>query len=175
MTYGWAILIIAVVLVALFSIGIFKTSLPSTCIPESGFMCTDMIFSANTMNPHNDPTITINLGYTFSEQWNNVYFVVVPQGQQISDTNIGDLSNPDDFYYWASTAGYAAHTSSLSPGQTFTAVIYINPNYPWLGAPKQVTIGDKFEGAIWAMYNVPGSSTPLLAEVGSFTAVATSN
>ncbi len=48
MTYGWAILVIAVVLGVLFDIGIF--SLPnfgSSCIAQSGFLCTNPIL-ANT-------------------------------------------------------------------------------------------------------------------------------
>jgi hypothetical protein len=41
MTYGWAILIIAVVLGAMFSLGIFGGAgvLGTTCIADSGFLC----------------------------------------------------------------------------------------------------------------------------------------
>ena len=41
MTYGWAILIIAVVLGALFSLGVFSGSnlLGSACVASSGYLC----------------------------------------------------------------------------------------------------------------------------------------
>ena len=41
MTYGWAILIIAIVLAALFSLGIFSSGslIGTTCIANSGFLC----------------------------------------------------------------------------------------------------------------------------------------
>lgn len=41
MTYGWAILIISIVLGSLFSLGVFSTSsfLSTSCIPSSGYYC----------------------------------------------------------------------------------------------------------------------------------------
>ncbi len=49
MTYGWAILIIAVILGALFQLGVFSTKsyLPAGCIPQSGFLCSNPILSAS--------------------------------------------------------------------------------------------------------------------------------
>ncbi|MGC8710106.1 MAG: hypothetical protein ACP5RF_00615 [Candidatus Micrarchaeia archaeon] len=51
MTYGWAILIIAVILGAFFSIGVFNPSLfvSSTCVLSSGLECTNYLLSANGM------------------------------------------------------------------------------------------------------------------------------
>jgi len=44
MTYGWAILIIAVVLGALFSLGVFSGSslIGNACIAGPGFLCNQM-------------------------------------------------------------------------------------------------------------------------------------
>ncbi len=174
MTYGWAILIIAVVMVALYSLGVFGTSGGvSTCLPQSGFMCSQMLFSANTLNSYSDPSITATVGDAFSGQWTQVYFVVVPQGQTVTDTSMGDLTNPDDFWYWGYYYGTAYGPVSMSPGQLVNAKMYISPEYPWLGNSK-ITIGSKFTGSIWVMYDVQGSSTPLLSEVGTFTATAVS-
>jgi hypothetical protein len=42
MTYGWAILIISIVLGSLFSLGVFNgggATLPNACIPSSGYYC----------------------------------------------------------------------------------------------------------------------------------------
>jgi hypothetical protein len=50
MTYGWSILIIAVVLAALFALGIFgagSNSGASACIPQSGFSCTGVLLVSN--------------------------------------------------------------------------------------------------------------------------------
>ncbi len=44
MTYGWSILLIAVVLAALFELGIFSgggNALPNGCVAQSGFLCTN--------------------------------------------------------------------------------------------------------------------------------------
>jgi hypothetical protein len=48
MTYGWAVLIIAVVLAALFSIGVFSgnTGLGTACTAEVGYLCTNPVLSS---------------------------------------------------------------------------------------------------------------------------------
>ncbi len=50
MTYGWAILIIAIVLVSLFELGIFGSSSLSgngSCIAQTQFLCTKPILASN--------------------------------------------------------------------------------------------------------------------------------
>ena len=49
MTYGWAILIIAVVLGALFQLGVFNSTslLGSACIAQSGFYCSNPVLSTS--------------------------------------------------------------------------------------------------------------------------------
>ena len=53
MTYGWAILVISVVLGALFSLGVFSGSNfeGTACIPNPGFYCSGIVFSVNIANP----------------------------------------------------------------------------------------------------------------------------
>ncbi len=48
MTYGWAILIIAVVLAALFSLNVFNAgaSLGTSCIGQPGFSCTSPVVNS---------------------------------------------------------------------------------------------------------------------------------
>ena len=50
MTYGWAILIIAVVLAALFSLNVFNAgaNLGTSCIPSPGFLCQSPVLSGST-------------------------------------------------------------------------------------------------------------------------------
>ncbi len=48
MTYGWAILIVAVVLAALFDLGVFTNlSFGNSCIAQNGFYCNDPILSSS--------------------------------------------------------------------------------------------------------------------------------
>ncbi|MGC8652322.1 MAG: hypothetical protein ACP5UH_03690 [Candidatus Micrarchaeia archaeon] len=51
MTYGWAILIIAIVIAALFSLGVFSSAsyMGTTCIAESGFLCSKPVLSGTTL------------------------------------------------------------------------------------------------------------------------------
>ena len=44
-TYGWAILIIAVVLGVLFQLGVFNLSLPNECMAYSGYYCQNSTLS----------------------------------------------------------------------------------------------------------------------------------
>ena len=46
MTYGWAILIVLVVLAALFFLGIFNPATPNTCLISAPFNCQDVKVSA---------------------------------------------------------------------------------------------------------------------------------
>ena len=47
MTYGWAILIIAVVLGALFSLGVFGNLLGNHCVTTPGWSCISATLSTN--------------------------------------------------------------------------------------------------------------------------------
>ncbi len=47
MTYGWSILLIAIVLVAMFELGMFRSSssFPSTCMAQVGFLCSSQLLN----------------------------------------------------------------------------------------------------------------------------------
>ena len=50
MTYGWSILIVAIVLVSLFELGIFGNNSLSgngACISQSGYLCTKVTLATN--------------------------------------------------------------------------------------------------------------------------------
>jgi hypothetical protein len=174
MTYGWAILIIAVVLAALFSLGLFSPSGATGCISNPGFLCQTMVFSSNTnIPPWFDPSITFNFGIVTSG-WSNVYLVVVPQGQVLTDTNIADEANNNDIFYWGQTFGeYNVIKGQLQPFQNIPVTIWINPIYPPVGG-KQISLGTQISGTIWAMYTPTGSTSNVLAAVANFRVTATS-
>ena len=49
MTYGWAILIVLIVLAALFFLGVFNPKSTNTCIVTAPFTCTDVKASGTTL------------------------------------------------------------------------------------------------------------------------------
>jgi hypothetical protein len=100
----------------------------------------------------------------------NAYFVVVPQGQIISDTSWVDEGSLNDMWYWGSLFGNANEITSLAPGQTVNVQIYISPNFP--GATTQpIKLGTKLSGGVWVMYST-ASTANMVAEVAKFNAVA---
>ena len=89
MTYGWAILIIAVVLGALFSLGVFSTGsfLSNACIPSSGYLCTIGSY------PHGGTTFTVTLGQSTTSSWTaNVFVAFVPQGTTLATGGVPDVA-----------------------------------------------------------------------------------
>ena len=91
MTYGWAILIIAVVLGALFELGIFNTTsfTGSSCIAESGFYCNNPILSTGGV-------LTVTIGQATGTTLQNAYVYFVPSGTAFStsdpSTSIGTFN-----------------------------------------------------------------------------------
>jgi YVTN family beta-propeller protein len=92
MTYGWAILIIAVVLGALYSLGIFNGAnfLGGTCIAAPGYLCTNPLLGTSGL-----------LNFTYGYQGSNVTIV----GFACTNTT----TSPSSFK--------ASGLSSLEPGQ----------------------------------------------------------
>lgn len=80
MTYGWAILIIAVVLGALFSLGVFDGSigLSNACVAASGYICSGPTYS------HTTGIITVSLGQDTGIHWATANFIYVPNGAATS-------------------------------------------------------------------------------------------
>ena len=50
MTYGWAILIIAIVLVAFVGLNLFKSPIGTTCRAFTGYVCSGQIYSGNVLS-----------------------------------------------------------------------------------------------------------------------------
>ena len=66
MTYGWAILIISIVLGSLFSLGVFNSgsTLPNACIPGSGYYCSIASFAHGT-----NANIVATIGQSTGTSW----------------------------------------------------------------------------------------------------------
>ena len=171
MTYGWSILILAVVLALLYSLGVFNGIFggTSSCISNEGFLCTNLRYSTNTndkcgtVNALQFQSINVTVG-TILGPWNNVYFVVVNStAQPITDVSWTGRGNSDDIWFWGTIVGRDVEFSTLNSGQQVQANICIN---------QPGTIGSRFNGQIWVAYST-STVTNALAQVGTFRAVAT--
>lgn len=136
MTYGWAILIIAVVLGALFSLGVFSSSslLGTACIASSGYYC------GSTSWTHGTTTLSVIIGQSTGSSWgSNIFFAFVPQGTATLN-GIPNIIAGNVYSYTASTA--------IPSGQQVTVPLPIGTSTN--------TVGTSAAGSIWVCY---GSST----------------
>ena len=142
MTYGWAILIIAVVLAVLFQLGVFSSaSFTSTsCTAQAGFLCAHPIM--NTTG-----NVLITLGQAGSQT-----ITVTALGCSNSTAEPSFVSLPKDIV--------------LTPDQSnATSAVFQCP------IVSQV-LGTPFAGYLWVEYTTPDQSTPSYETVATLTAVA---
>ena len=144
MTYGWAILLIAVVLVAFFTLGVFNgngSAIPTSCTAQSGFLCS---------NPVMDTTgnVLVNFGQSSGS-------TITVQATACSNSSAAPsptawvqqpVNNPTFITGITGTLGFQCSLSSN-------------------------VIGTKFSGTLWIQYQKNGVSGQE-AEIGIFTAKA---
>jgi len=125
MTYGWAILIIAVVLGALFSLGVFSGSslLGTSCVASPGYYCQNPVLVGNTL--------TFSFGQNTGATEYNAIIYVDPQSQS--------PSSPSFFSY-----NYT-NVDTLTSGQIISASIALSGFSGSIGTP--------FTGYVWLSYN----------------------
>jgi len=157
MTYGWAILIIAIVLAALFSLGIFSSSsfTGTTCIASSGFLCSSPVWTSGTLH--------VTLGQSTGTSWTNVTFFFVPAG--VADPTVANALTANAFVYGDINNNNTRVTPiSLSSGQTVAVTLDLN------GTPTDFSTapGTSATGALWVKYNVP-SASGLLSQIATTT------
>jgi len=128
MTYGWAILIIAVVLGALFSLGVFNSSslIGTSCVALSGYYCANPVLSSTG-------TLTLTIGQATGTTYSSVTAYIVPSGSTFS------------------TADANVIVGSLNSGQT--ATVTINNVLP-----NPSSLGTAFTGQVWLAFSTPSSS-----------------
>jgi len=150
MTYGWAILIIAVVLGALFSLGVFSGSslLGTSCIASPGYFCQNPVLTPSGSNG----ALTFSFGQNTGATEYNAILCVEPQSQSPSQSALIFSGNN-------CTAPNAYPT--LASGQT------INPTITISGFGKP--IGTPFTGYVWLSYNSSSSTgtSNLIAKVAT--------
>jgi hypothetical protein len=144
MTYGWAILIIAVVLGALFQLGIFGAAnvLGTACVASPGYLC---------QNPTLITTgkLTFSLGQSTGSSAYNIALACA----ETQMTN--GLPNPGTSFYSITASGAAIAESNsgntLVSGQEL--VVEGLPCYGSTGALlSSPSVGTSFSGYIWLNY-----------------------
>jgi hypothetical protein len=148
MTYGWAILIIAVVLGALFSLGVFNSSslIGTSCVALSGYYCANPVLTGNTL--------TLTVGQATGTSYSGVIAYIVPSGSTFSTSN---------------SSSYPSNSISggLSSGQTASITVSL----PSLGASP--ALGTAFTGQVWLGYTPSGSSSTLYTQIATLSVKVT--
>jgi len=163
MTYGWAILIIAVVLGALFSLGIFSGGQISgiTCVASPGFLCQNPVLGTNG-------NLSFSLGQSTGATIYNVGLACVA-----TTLNPSGLPNPSTSMVYVSTNGAAnsvlansynsAQTweAGLTNGQTLSvsALKCFGSNANALASPA---LGTTFSGGIWMNYTASSGANQII-------------
>jgi len=129
MTYGWAILIIAVVLGALFSLGVFSGTslLGTTCIASSGYYCSGLVLHGGTLSF----TFGQNTGVNWAAA--NVFFL--PSGSAPPSSVPGSCVAP--------------FSSGIYSGQTVTVSLSGSCN----GVSLPTTLGSTIAGCLGRVSN----------------------
>ena len=166
MTYGWAILIIAIVLAALYVLGVFNGSafVGTTCTATSGALCTSPIATPGNF--------IVTLGQVGTTDWGTTTFAFVPTGS-VMPTTSSLISFPAGSVL-GTVKGSVADTSnalratSMTSGFT-TTVDFSDANSIGTGTIP-TAVGSTTSGEIWAIYELPSSSTTYYAqELGKVT------
>jgi hypothetical protein len=159
MTYGWAILVIAVVLSALFALGLFSSNNLSgnSCIASPGYLCSGAIYS------HSDANIIVGVGQSTGADWVTANFVFVPQGTP-------DANGVPAISFSSSPANTLLATSGMASGTIETLYLPANSIVP------PVNVGSSIVGTIWAQYTYTVTSGGITTVVGpSYVQIASLN
>ena len=164
MTYGWAILIIAVVLGALFSLGVFGNLLGNHCVTTPGWSCISATLATNgilTMSI-GQATGTINL-------------------QAAACSSVADSTGYPEYGPQASNSilnvttaneaglGVSFSTSTVSSGQTFALSVpcysSASQTYSSGSLTPSYTLGQAFTGYVWLKYTLTSGGSPIIAQI----------
>lgn len=159
MTYGWAILIIGVVLVALFALGIFNASsfVSSTCTPVAGFQCTSYSLTSSGFSA--------TISQSTSSDWltANVFFLGP------------GVTGPPSSFNGLSAGCESPISGGLTPGQATTITLgnYIASSTECTGSASPTAfpsaIGQAINGQLWAAYTTSAGGSTLFTQVAQVT------
>ncbi len=159
MTYGWAILIISIVLAALFALGVFSSSsfVGTTCIAASGYECATPLLHIGTF--------TATIGQATGTSWTSANIVLVTGGavpSAIPTTVSGSCFVNANTLTSGASFTFTANSMSLGGSSTSCG-----------GGAFSPTIGTSYTGALWAAYTSSGVSGTQWSEIATVTLKAT--
>ena len=152
-TYGWVILIIAIVLLALFELGIFNQGGTNSCVAQPGFVCTNPVYGTNA--------IQFTFGQNSGRYYYSVNAFVASQGENVSG---------DGLPYNATVApgDWAIVGNVLASGETLTVTF---PSGSGGQIPSNPPIGAQFSGYVWISYCLTSNcQVPQYAKVATLNA-----
>ncbi|BCS91367.1 MAG: hypothetical protein ARM1_0824 [Candidatus Micrarchaeota archaeon] len=169
-TYGWAFLIIAVVLIALVLLGVFNTNAGDVCITSSQFICNGIAFTRHItthylyyfkVNTSNGELEILHLGQLTTNTWYNpIVFITTNQSLNGSNVNLYYTPSTFDPYY-----PYYTYMPDMVGGNIYSANLTIFGN---LGLfqynvsandtyfPPQ---GTQFHGYLWIAYSLNATTS----------------
>ncbi|MFI5412922.1 MAG: hypothetical protein ACHQX1_03450 [Candidatus Micrarchaeales archaeon] len=150
MTYGWAILVIAVVLGALYQLGIFNAAniLGTSCVASPGYLCKSATLTSASQ-------LTFVFGQNIGSTMYNVQLACA------ATASTTGLPLPGTAFNSISATGAVLPPSStgnaLSAGSTIT--ISALPCYGTTGSiASNLAIGSGYSGFIWANYTTQSTA-----------------
>ncbi len=157
MTYGWAILIIAVVLGALFSLGLFNSNvaLGTSCLAYSGYSCQNPTLHMGTF--------TATLNKVSGSSWLSTNIIIV-----LSAAGTPSVSS----FSVAACLPMSVGTLNDGQGFSFSTVNAITGSSGTTCFTLPNTVGTSVNGAIWAEYTV-GSTTGVISKLATLNVKAT--
>jgi len=150
MTYGWAILIIGVVLGVLFSMGVFNSSslVGTTCRPITGYYCENPVLINTTGQ------LTLTIGQGTGTTYSNVIAYIVPSGSTFN------------------TSAPSNSIGILNSGQTVSPTFNL-ASLPSIKNSLPLPVGTVFTGQVWLVYNSVYASIPAITtQIATFSVKA---
>jgi hypothetical protein len=148
MTYGWAILIIALALGVLYSLGVLNPGRlkPVMCMLPAPFTC-----QIQTFNTAGVLTITLAQGSGSTYTINGIACV---------DNSLLTNGLPSSISYWTTSLTFSTGSSSLPSGSTVTiSGIKCYTTTPTPGSQYTGSIGSSFGGTLVINYALPSGAT----------------
>ena len=164
MTYGWAILVVAVVLALLIALGILGAPIitgPNTCVANPGFSCSNPLYTPNGISA----AISQDSGHNYYGAW----VFIASQNEGLSPSGLPQNFSESD-------------TANMVPLGTLTSDQIVEFNFQNTNditagdiPVGNIPVGTPFIGSIWMGYcTAPGCNSPTnYAKVGAITAAQT--
>ena len=158
MTYGWAILIIAVILAALDFLGVFNTGtfIGPSCLATPGYLCSNPVMTVNTTGPN-------LLSFNFEQDTGQPIYEVSFACSASSNSSTGlPNANTANVFQFATSAMSSGSSLNISGMQCYGSNANLFQDNP---------IGTVFSGTLWIQYTtVPASTNYQYAKVARITA-----